>query len=378
MAYTNSSLVDYTNISPNKTSPRNHAIDTITIHCYVGQASVESMGSWFSKRTTKASCNYGIGADGRIALIVEEKDRSWCSSSSSNDHRAITIECACEKTAPYEVNDKVMKSLIELIADICKRNDIKELKWKGDKSLIGQVDKQNMTVHRWFKAKDCPGEYLYNKHSYIAEEVNKKLCVYAEVYRVRKTWADVASQLGAFSSLDNAKNACKEGYSVFNNAGEVVYTKPVPAPVETPAPAAKPATPAKLVPTLKVTANVKGVQTWLNKYYNAGLAVDGSYGKKTKKALIKAWQTEVGGLEIDGSFGSKSKKAASSHNIRKGSKGILVTIWQAALVCNGYNPKGIDGKFGLGCYTATLAFQKAKGLTRDGVVGANTWYKIFN
>ena len=40
----NSSLVSYTKISPNKTSPRNHVIDTITIHVYVGQASVESMG----------------------------------------------------------------------------------------------------------------------------------------------------------------------------------------------------------------------------------------------------------------------------------------------------------------------------------------------
>lgn len=171
----NSSLVSYTKISPCKTSPRNHKIDTITIHCYVGQASVESAGEWFGKASTKASCNYMIGADGRIALIVDEKDRSWCSSNRDNDHRAITIECASEREEPYAINDKVYDSLIKLCADICKRNGIKELKWKADKSLIGQVDKQNMTVHRWFANKSCPGDYIYNRLGKIASEVNSKL-----------------------------------------------------------------------------------------------------------------------------------------------------------------------------------------------------------
>lgn len=171
----NSSLVSYTKISPHKNSPRNHKIDTITIHCYVGQASVESMGSWFSNPAAKSSCNYGIGSDGRIALIVEEKDRSWCSSSSANDNRAITIECASDKTDPYAINDKVYASLIKLCVDICKRNEIKELKWKANKALVGHVDQQNMTVHRWFKNKACPGDYIYNRLGKIAKEVNEKL-----------------------------------------------------------------------------------------------------------------------------------------------------------------------------------------------------------
>lgn len=171
----NSPLVDFKKISPNKNTPRNHKIDTITIHCYVGQASVESMGNWFAEKSAQCSCNYGIGYDGRIGLFVDEGDRSWCSSSSSNDNRAITIECASDRTDPYAINDKVYKSLVELCADICKRNNIKELKWKADKSLIGQVDKQNMTVHRWFANKACPGDYIYNRLGKIAKEVNAKL-----------------------------------------------------------------------------------------------------------------------------------------------------------------------------------------------------------
>jgi hypothetical protein len=110
-------------------------------------------------------------------MYVEERDRSWCSSNSANDSRAITIEVASDTKHPYAVNDKAYAALIELLVDICKRNDIKELKWKGDKSLIGQIDKQNMTVHRWFANKSCPGDFLYERHGAIADAVNKKLGV---------------------------------------------------------------------------------------------------------------------------------------------------------------------------------------------------------
>ncbi len=171
----NSPLVSYTKISPNKTAPRNHRIDTITIHCVVGQLSVETLGRMFADPDYKASCNYAIGSDGRIALIVDENDRSWCSSSRSNDHRAITIECASDTKHPYAINDKVYASLISLVADICKRNGIAELKWKGDKFLVGQVSQQNMTVHRWFANKACPGDYIYDRLGQIADEVNRKL-----------------------------------------------------------------------------------------------------------------------------------------------------------------------------------------------------------
>lgn len=171
----NSPLVDYVKISPNRTKFRKHAIDTITIHCVVGQLSVEAIGNTFANRSRKASSNYGIGSDGRIGMYVEEHDRSWCSSNKANDNRAITIECASDKKHPYAINDKVYKSLIDLCTDICKRNNIKELKWKADKSLIGKVDKQNMTVHRWFANKACPGDYIYKRLGKIAAEVNARL-----------------------------------------------------------------------------------------------------------------------------------------------------------------------------------------------------------
>ena len=242
MAFTNSPLVNYTKISPNKTIGRKHAIDTITIHCVVGQASVETLGNIFARPARQASSNYGIGFDGRIGMYCEEKDRSWCSSSPSNDHRAITIEVASDTTYPYAVNAKAYASLINLVADICKRNGIKELKWKADKSLIGQVDKQNMTVHRWFAATACPGEYLYSRMGQIAQEVNKKLGIGVttnQMYRIRKSWKDAASQIGAYTNFDNAKRACKDGYYVFDSKGNIVYPEQKQEAAPTPAPTKK-------------------------------------------------------------------------------------------------------------------------------------------
>lgn len=194
MGHSNSPLIKYTKISPNRTSPRNHSIDTITIHCMAGNLSVESCGNLFAQPSRQASSNYGIGSDGRIALYVEEKDRSWCSSNPANDHRAVTIEVANDGGAPdWHVSDKAMTALIELVADICKRNHIKELKWRADKSLVGQVDKQNMTVHRWFANKSCPGDYLYKKHGDIAKQVNQKLSG-ADRTTVQSTSASSAPQ----------------------------------------------------------------------------------------------------------------------------------------------------------------------------------------
>lgn len=173
----NSPLVSYTKLSPNHSGKRNHVIDTVSIHCMAGNASVETCGALFANPARKASSNYGIGSDGRIAIYVDEANRSWCTSSASNDHRAITIEVANNGGAPdWPVSAQAYEALIRLLVDICQRNPgIGRLRWQGNKSLIGQVTKQNMTVHRWFAAKACPGDYLYNRHGQIAAEVNRRL-----------------------------------------------------------------------------------------------------------------------------------------------------------------------------------------------------------
>ncbi|MCM1439699.1 MAG: N-acetylmuramoyl-L-alanine amidase [Roseburia sp.] len=193
MAFTNSPLVTYTLISPNRTIGRNHAIDTITIHCFVGQVTAKRGCEVFQPTSKGASCNYVVGYDGSIGLCVEEKDRSWCTggyttvngvktaikvngiSGSSNDYQAVTIEVACEAKEPYTVTPKAMEALINLVADICQRNGIKKLLWEGNKNLVGNIARQNMTVHRWFAPKSCPGTYLYERMGEIATKVNAKI-----------------------------------------------------------------------------------------------------------------------------------------------------------------------------------------------------------
>lgn len=214
----NSSLVNHTRISPNRNIGRTHSIDTITIHCVVGQCSVETLGNIFADNEREASANYGVGYDGRIGLYVEEKDRSWCTSSSYNDNRAVTIEVASDTYEPYRINDAAYRALVKLCADICKRNGIKSLKWSTSASKrINHSNGVNMTAHRDYANKSCPGDYIYNREAQIAAEVNKLI------------------------------------------GGSVIPVKPnIPA-----------------IPANSGSKAVKEVQTWLNRSYHYGLEVDG-------------------------------------------------------------------------------------------------------
>lgn len=230
----NSKLINYTRRSPNCNIPRNHRIDTITIHHMAGNLTVEQCGELFANPNRQVSSNYAIGTDGRVALYVDEANRSWCTSSPENDNRAITIEVANDKPSDaggWHVSDKALAKLIDLCVDICKRNGIKKLNYTGDKS-------GNLTMHKWFAATGCPGPYLSSKFPYIANEVNKRLNATSStssstsssstktstLYRIRKSWSDASSQIGAYSTLEAAKKACKAGYSVYDNKGKEVYT----------------------------------------------------------------------------------------------------------------------------------------------------------
>ena len=333
MAYTNSSLITYTNISPNKTSPRNHIIDTITIHCIVGQWTAKQGCDYFTNPNRNASCNYVVGKDGSIGLCVEEKDRSWCSSSRSNDHRAITIEVASDTTHPYAVTDAALNALIKLCADICQRNNIKQLVWSTDKNKrINHSNGCNMTVHRDFENKACPGEYLYSRHGYIADEVNKLL-----------------------------------GAKISNTTSPIVVSVP-----------------------LKINQSKKSIQEFLNTYYGeeikkvvgALLAVDGDVGPKSKLALGIAIQVELNklgaGLIIDGKIGPQSAAAWNKYVgiLQKGSNNIFVTLWQCILVGFNYNPNGIDGIFGNGCLKATNQMFGAYKIAQDSAVSGADINKI--
>lgn len=175
----NSGLVVYTKLSPNHSGKRKMAIDRITPHCVVGQVTVERLGEIFAPVERQASSNYGIGLDGKVALYVDEGNRSWCTSSNANDQRAVTIECASDTTEPYAFKDVVYNRLIDLCEDICKRNGKTKLLWFGDKdktlNYSPAADEMVLTVHRWFANKSCPGNWMYARMGDLAAKVTSRL-----------------------------------------------------------------------------------------------------------------------------------------------------------------------------------------------------------
>lgn len=207
----NSKLVSYTKLSPNHSGHRTHAIDRITPHCVVGQLSAESICECFTSTSRQASCNYGIGTDGKIALCIEEKNRSWCSSSNSNDQRAVTIECASDMKEPYTMNGKVYASLVNLCTDICRRNGKKKLLWFGSKektlNYTPKSDEMVITVHRWFANKSCPGNWLYNRLGDLASKVTANLSGTIETTKPETLYR---VQVGAYSVKENADKQLKK------------------------------------------------------------------------------------------------------------------------------------------------------------------------
>ena len=165
----NSPLVNYTRISPNRNSPRNQPISKITVHHMAGNLSVETCGNVFAPSSRQASSNYGIGSDGRVGMYVEEKDRSWASSSAWNDHRAVTIEVANDQIGGnWHVSDAAWNKLVELCVDICRRNGMKSLVWTGGTD-------GSLTCHYMHASTSCPGPYLKGRMAELARTVTARL-----------------------------------------------------------------------------------------------------------------------------------------------------------------------------------------------------------
>ena len=240
--YSNSSLATYTRIAPrcNGYGARTEDIIFFTPHCVVGQATAERIAEIFADPKRGASSNYGIGKDGKIALIVEEKDAAGTSSSRWNDERAITVECASDLNSPWAFKAIVYQRLVDLLVDVCKRNGKDKVLYLGTlaktKSYLSSRKSNEMllTEHRWYASTACPGTWMHDRMQQLADDANKALggqpaptpTPTKELYRVRKSWDDSKSQKGAFKNLDNAKKCCDEyaGYSVFDSNGKAVYT----------------------------------------------------------------------------------------------------------------------------------------------------------
>ena len=244
------SMIDYTQISPNRNSPRNHEIDRITPHCVVGQCSVESLGNLFANPGRQASSNYGIGYDARVGLYCPEDDRSWCSSSPANDHRAITIECASDNYYPYAFNWVVYMKLVDLCVDICQRYGKTKLLWLAEDGVRYEPKPYEMilTAHRFFAPTECPGDWMYSRMGDLASRVTARLS--------ERDYLQNGDEGEAIKTMQNMLIAC--GYSCGTYGADGYFGD---------------ATEAALKKFQKA----------------AGLDVDGLYGPKSKAALTEAY-----------------------------------------------------------------------------------------
>ena len=332
----NSRLVDYTDITSHKTSPRKDKIRKITIHHMAGNLSVEECGEVFHNRD--ASTNYGIGNDGRIGLYVDECYRAWATTDPDNDHQAINIELANDEIGGnWHVSDKVINRCIDLCVDICKRNGIEKLNFTGDES-------GNLTMHCYFMATACPGSYLKTKFKYIADKVNERLGSTPIPKPNGDMWA------GAYPSLpERGYYLTGDGYNTY-----VGYQN-----------------------------DIKLIQQYLNWAINTKLEVDGYYGNATTNA-VESFQRKVG-LTADGSYGKDTLSAAKKYKKNSASKkysGALPTkdlvpgsvgsqVKELQNFLNWYGNYGleIDGSYGNLTTSAVKNFQTSEKILIDGMFG---------
>lgn len=259
-----SKLVSYVKKSPNFTKGRVN-YTRFTPHCMVGQLSVETCGEIFAKSSRKASSNYGIGSDGRIACYVDEENRSWCSSSSHNDNRAITVECACDLKTPFAFNDKVWNSLVNLAVDVCRRHGKKRLTWYGKDGInrTPASDEMILTAHRFFNNTACPGDWFFAREAQFAKEVTAIL-----------------------GGLSAPVNVAPEKLAVDGDGG-IKTVRRWQSRMGTP-----------------VDGIISGQSAGLKAYFPALRSVEyGSGGS----SLIKAWQTYIG-AKPDGKIGKETAR----------------------------------------------------------------------
>lgn len=386
----NSNLVVYTKISPNRNAGRagtynpSGKIDKITIHHMAGNLSIETCGNVLASSAQGASANYGIGSDGRVGMYVEEKDRSWCSSSRANDYHAVTIEVANDGGAPdWHVSDKAFNALIDLCVDICKRNGFR-LNHTGNAS-------GSLTRHNMFAATACPGPYLQGRFAEIAQLVNDRLDGKTETgtagtYTVVKgdsPWSIAEKVLGSGSKYKElmACNGLAENATIY--AGQVLKIPGTAA--ETPAKPTGYPEPTRNIANYTEGDDVGWVQEKLAALgYDPG-DIDCKYGGKGE-AAVKQLQRDYG-LSVDGIVGANTRKALkgelkkAANPYRKPTQVIYLGDWgdgikwvQWHLQRKGYDigSSGIDGQYGSGTQAAVKRFQQAEGLTVDGIVGPKT------
>lgn len=139
------------------------AIRDITIHHMAGVLSAEQCGAIFARPGRNGSSHYGIGVNGEVGQYVDEANTAWTNSNWASNCRSVTIETSnCDTGGEWPVSDASYNTLIKLVADIAKRNNLGTL-----------VAGDNLTWHSMFAPTTCPGDFLRARVEEIARKANE-------------------------------------------------------------------------------------------------------------------------------------------------------------------------------------------------------------
>ena len=218
-----SSLVTYEDYNVPYTSGRTSGVGCVCVHHMAGNLDTASCCRVW-RNSGAASAHYCIDSKGNIGQAVREKDCAWACGNKWANNCSISIECANDGGASsnWHVSDATINACINLLVDICKTHGWTPFRYTGS------LTTGELFAHREVASTACPGDYLYSKFPYIASEVQKRLSGTDEkLYRVRKSWSDSKTQAGAYKKLENAKKKAdekkNEGYKVYDWDGNVVY-----------------------------------------------------------------------------------------------------------------------------------------------------------
>lgn len=388
--------------SSNYTKVGSRTVRYVVMH-YTGNSKdyAWNNANYFTGANRNASAHFFVDDD-EIYQSIGLNDKAWhCGDDEYfNDCRnsdSIGIEMCCT-AGNYDMSAKTVELAAQLCADLCKFLDITDV----DKYVVRHWDVTHKecprpmvrNTARWEAFKKRVAELLNVKTTPSTETNSNSVLEYGDEGSAVKSLQQRLIALGYSCGSAGADGDFGSG----TEAAVIKFQKAMKIDadgvvgVQTYAALTKAEAAKKTAPTTKTTTttktsttvydatpdDIKEVQTWMNKNYSSGLAVDGGYGPLTKAAIVKAVQKQIG-TTVDGGFGPNSK-AKWTKLLQNGSSGKLVQLVQCMLICQGYSvgSDGADGAFGNDTKAAVARFQKNKKIQADGVVGKETAYYLFH
>lgn len=346
-------MISSYNYTPGSTS----RIKYIVIH-YVGAlGGAKANCEYYGGGNRGASAHYYVDFDGSVWQSVEDKNIAWHCGASSYVHpecrnaNSLGIEMCVRKRDTSHLNasdkdwyfeDATVKAAAQLVKMLMEKYG---------------VEADHVIRHHDVTGKICPNPFVYNTGSHTWTEF-KQLIGASSGQPSGGGSSPGGSTSGGSSSGGSTSGGSTSGGSASGGSSSGGQTS-------------------------GGSEIIKAGQIHANNFCGANIAADGIRGSATKKAGVKVWQNAMNldygsGLSVDGIVGSRTLAAMDGHTVRRGERQYMVTALEILLMLKGYDAGGVEspGIFGGGLEAAVRRYQKAAGLSVDGIAGRNTFISL--